>query len=184
MPAFAATAAILLYSSAAFFTSSSVGLLPAAEGRGDHLRDADVLRPGDALLLVLAQLPHAEVRALALHAVIGQDLPDLFPVGETGELGVADRRAQLDALTPMSASIFSQPGEVASLIICAVGIRLAADRQAQRIGAKLGGARGDKPGMAASVAVFWKNSRRDRSVMQPPVSVRYGLTTRNRMPSS
>ena len=162
MRAFAATAAIALYSSAAFFTASIVGVLPRAERRDDHLGHPDFLRPVDALLLVLAQLAHAEMRALALHAVVLDDLLHLLRVRQRGELLVAERRAQLDALDADFLEHLQQPGEVAVADHLAVRIGLAADRLPEADLASRTVRRRRRPGIAAiaaSVAVFLKNSR-------------------------
>ncbi len=56
-----------------------------------------------------------------------------FAVGQVRELGVADRRAQLDPLDADVLQRLQEAGEIAVLDQLPVGIGLAADRQAQRI---------------------------------------------------
>src|SRR5262245_25728331 len=61
----------------------------------DHLRNPDILGPGDALRLSFAQLLHAEMATFAFEAVVGQNLSDLLAVGERREIRVTERRAHL-----------------------------------------------------------------------------------------
>ena len=116
-----------------------------AQRRGHHVADARLLRPLDALLLAVPQLSHAEVAALGLHAVIGQDRSDLSSVRQHGELGaVADRRAQLEPGHPDVGHHLDEGGEVPEHR--PQGVDLAPDRQAQRIRAKARRTRGQEPG--------------------------------------
>ena len=109
----------------------------AGSQRGrDHLRDADLLGPGDARGLLLAQLAHAEMGAHAGQTAIGKNLLHLLGVGQAGELGVAERRAQLQGLNPNPGQLLYQAGEIAILDHRAVGIGLAPDRQAEGRGRK------------------------------------------------
>src|SRR5260370_21727182 len=77
-------------------------ILAPCEAGHDHLRQADILGPGNAGFLIVAELLDAEVRTHAGDAVIVQNFPDLrAPVfGEAGEavLGITHWRAQLDGL--------------------------------------------------------------------------------------
>jgi len=45
------------------FTSSMVGFFGAIESRDKHLREAEILRPGDAVLLIRPEFFDTEVRA-------------------------------------------------------------------------------------------------------------------------
>ena len=121
-------------------------VVPRAERSGDHLRDADVFRPRDALGLPLAQLSHAEVTALTLQSVIGEDLLHLLAVGERRELGVPERRAHLDALDANLREDLREAGKVAVLDHGSVRIGLTADGQTQRVRVEIRDVRGDKPG--------------------------------------
>ena len=84
--------------------------------------------------------------ALTRETVIGEDSPDLLSIGKAGEVGVTKRRAHLDALDPDLRERFRQPRKVAVLDHLPVRIRLTADGQSKRIGAKPGDARGEESG--------------------------------------
>ncbi len=77
-------------------------LLRPAEAGHQHLRQADIFCPGDAVVLVFAEFVHAEVGTDAGDAGIIEDLLEFrsFVLGEPAEtiFGVARRRAQFDAL--------------------------------------------------------------------------------------
>ncbi len=77
------------------------------------------------------------MRALALEPVVVEHLLDRFPVGQAREVGVADCRAELDALDANLLERLQQPGEVAVFDHLTVRVRLAPDREAERIGVKL-----------------------------------------------
>ena len=130
----------------------------AAEIGGAHLRHADLLRPLDLFRLIGPERVHLKVRADALHAVVVQDLPRQLPVGEVLVL-VVGRVAQLDDLDADPLHVLEQPGELAGHDPRAMGIRLAPDRQAERIGPKLHAARGEEPDDSRVGAGLWKNSR-------------------------
>src|SRR5262249_9094003 len=82
--------------------------------------------------LPFAQLLHVEMPALALEPMVGQDSLDLLAVGERREIGVAERRAHLDALDAEVGECPGQLSEVALLDQRAMGICLTPDREAQR----------------------------------------------------
>jgi hypothetical protein len=111
-----------------------------------RLRDADLVRPVDALLLCLAQLLHAEVRALALQSMVRDHLLRLLRVRQVCEFPVAERRAQLDPIDADLFQLLQQVGELAVLDHLPVRIRLAADRQPQGVRVKLRGAGREKAG--------------------------------------
>src|SRR5213080_2366853 len=115
-------------------------LLGAFEAGHDHLREADIFRPGNAGLLIVAKLLDAEVRTDAGDAGIGQNFAELGArvFGEAAEamLGITYGRAKLNGLKSCGGKLLdgarkilgnhfpNRPG-------------LAADGQAERIGAKL-----------------------------------------------
>src|SRR5207247_6257160 len=124
-------------------------------------------RPGDARSLILPELFHAEVSALAREAVIGQDFLDVGPLGEPGKLGITHRRAQLDPLNPEVGQLFHQPGKVL-FELRAVGICLTTNWESQRIGAKRAGAAGEKSGDEGVRCCFPKKlSPREKSHRPP-----------------
>ena len=142
-----------------------VTAVPFTQGCGDHLRDADFFRPLDALLLALPQLTHGEVRTLGFHAMIGQDLPDFFPVRERREVvAVTDRRTQLE---PRHADLGHHLDERRKVLEHRTqGIDLASNRQAQRIRSKLRRIRDQEPGHAGTAAALSINSRLDIAAMK------------------
>ena len=66
------------------------GLLGPAEAWHDHLRQADIFRPGDARCLIFPEFVDAEVRTHASDAGIAQNFPQFRAVvfGEAAESGV------------------------------------------------------------------------------------------------
>jgi hypothetical protein len=64
----------------------------------------------------------------------GDDFPDLRAIGQPGEFGVTERRAQLDPLHADVGELFQQAGKVL-FDHRAVRPGLAADGQSERIGA-------------------------------------------------
>ena len=90
------------------------------------------LRPLDLLALGFAQRVHREMGAQALHPVVVEDLPGLFAVGQAREL-VVRRIAQLDDLDAEGFHVLEQPGELPFDDPLAMRIRLAADRQTERV---------------------------------------------------
>src|SRR6516164_3741373 len=92
------------------------GILWAAERGHKHLGEADILCPPDAVLLVLAQLANAEMRADAGNARIAQDFAKLrrgiFRKSAEAELLIAIRRTQLDRLEASVSKLLDGAGEI------------------------------------------------------------------------
>src|ERR1039458_1487325 len=113
-----------------------------------HLRQAEIVCPGNSAREILPQLPDVEVRALALDPQIAEHSAQLGPFvfGETGEagVGVTHRRAQFDRLKTDLGKLLDGAGKVLGDHI-PDGIGLASDWHAQRIGAQLPCARGQAP---------------------------------------
>src|SRR5258708_20786674 len=78
------------------------GFFGAAEGWHDHLRQADILGPGNARRLILPEFGDAEMRTDAADACIAQNSAEFGPTvfGEASEavLAVTYRRPQLTRL--------------------------------------------------------------------------------------
>src|ERR1022692_1016436 len=114
-----------------------------------HLRQAEIVCPGNSAREILPQLPDVEVRALALDPQIAEHSAQLGPFvfGEAGEagVGVTHRRAQFDRLKTDLGKLLDGAGKVLGDHI-PDGIGLASDWHAQRIGAQLPCARRQDPG--------------------------------------
>ena len=76
--------------------------LGPVEAGHQHLREADIFRPGNGALLIFSEFLDAEVRADASDTGIAQNFAELgsFVFGEACEarIGVAYRRAEFDGL--------------------------------------------------------------------------------------
>jgi hypothetical protein len=116
-----------------------------AERGGDDLGDSGVGGPGEAVGLPLAQLAHGEVTTLAVEAVVGDDRPHPLAVGQSGEIAVAEGRAQLNRIDADILQRGEQRGKVALPDHRPVWPGLTADRQSERIGAQGGDTGGGEP---------------------------------------
>ncbi len=76
------------------------GALGTVQSGHDHLRQADVFGPGNAIVLIGPQFFNTEMRADATEAVVGENFFEFgaFIFGETAEAKflVTNRRTQLD----------------------------------------------------------------------------------------
>ena len=80
------------------------------------MRQAQIFSPGDAVILIGAQLFDAEMRADASESGAGDNFLEFgtFVFGETAEAEffVADRRAQLDGLKAGIGKLFERAGKI------------------------------------------------------------------------
>src|SRR6185437_2630073 len=113
------------------------GVLRAAETGHQHLSEAEILCPGDASGLVLAQLVHGKMAADAGEAGVVDDAAKLSAgiFLETAEAGVvvADGRAHLDRPEARGRELAEGAGEVLRDGL-ADGPRLTGDGETERIG--------------------------------------------------
>ena len=95
-------------------------VLRTVEAGHQHLRQADVLGPGNAARLILSQFLDAEVGADALDARVAQNPAQLGALvfGEAAEsgVGVTYRRAQLDRLKSGVGKLLMVPGKSCAII--------------------------------------------------------------------
>src|SRR5262249_4049906 len=118
-----------------------------AQGCGDHLGDADIFGPLDALFLGLPELAHAEVRTLSFQPMIGQDLLDFTAVCQRFEVAsVTDRRTQLE---PRNADVSHGFGECRKVLEHGPKwINLTSNGETERIGSELYPIGEQEPGCA------------------------------------
>jgi len=102
----------------------------AVQRRGADLRHADVVSPGDHLLLAVAELVEGDVCARTREPMILDDLSRLLAVGEAGEFRVT-RRAELEAADAERRHVAAQAREVAVLDALPMRPGLTSDRHAE-----------------------------------------------------
>src|SRR5882757_9043423 len=155
------------------------GFLGPAEAGHDHLRQADILGPGNACLLIVAQLLDAEVRTNTGDTGIAQNFLEFGSAvfGEASEavLGITYRRAQLNGLKSGLSKQLDGGGKVfGNHLLDSPG--LTPDGQAKRIGAKFQGAYGKEAGSGgAGTRVFEKFSSRNHGHLEVSLFTVYSL---------
>src|SRR5690242_12339335 len=125
------------------------GVFGSLEAGDQHLRQSNILCPGDAALLVFPQLVESKVRTDAGDTCIAEYPAKLSPrvFAEAAEAcaGVPNRRAQLNGFESRAGQRLDRAWEILRDHL-PDRPRLASDGQAQRIGAKLQGASGHESG--------------------------------------